>query len=58
MALCFTWPSDSQSMNADPMAYDYDKLYGETRDALGPPTSLFVDFFGKLDRKDLRVLDV
>lgn len=40
------------------MAYDYDKLYGETRDALGQPTSIFVDFFDQLDQQDARVLDV
>ena len=40
------------------MAYDYDKLYGETRDALGPPTQVFVDFFAKFGRKPVRVLDV
>ena len=40
------------------MAYDYDKLYGETRDALGLPTSVFVDFFEQLDQKNLRVLDI
>ena len=40
------------------MAYDYDKLYGETRDALGPPTQVFVDFFAKFGRKRVRVLDV
>ena len=40
------------------MAYDYDKLYGETRDALGQPTSIFVEFFSQLDRQNLRVLDV
>jgi len=40
------------------MAYDYDKLYGETRDALGEPTSIFVDFFNRLERQNARVLDV
>jgi SAM-dependent methyltransferase len=40
------------------MAYDYDKLYGETRDALGQPTSIFVDFFDQLDQQNMRVLDV
>ena len=40
------------------MAYDYDKLYGETRDALGEPTAIFVDFFDQLERQDVRVLDV
>lgn len=40
------------------MGYDYDKLYGETRDALGPPTKAFVDFFDRLETKQARVLDV
>lgn len=40
------------------MTYDYDKLFGETRDALGEPTSIFVDFFDQLEQKDVRVLDV
>lgn len=40
------------------MAYDYDKLYGETRDALGQPTSIFVDFFDRFDRGCARILDV
>lgn len=40
------------------MAYDYDKLYGETIDALGQPTPNIVDFFDKLGRQNIRVLDV
>ena len=40
------------------MAYDYDKLYGETRDALGQPTQIFVDFFDQLDQHELQVLDI
>ena len=40
------------------MAYDYDKLYGETRDALGEPTSAFVDFFDRLEQRTARVLDL
>lgn len=40
------------------MAYDYDKLYGETRDALGTPTAIFVDFFEQFDRPNARILDV
>jgi 2-polyprenyl-3-methyl-5-hydroxy-6-metoxy-1,4-benzoquinol methylase len=40
------------------MSYDYDKLYGETRDALGQPTAIFVDFFDQLDQQNVRVLDV
>ena len=40
------------------MAYNYDKLYGETPNALGDPTPIFVDFFDKLDQQNCRVLDV
>jgi len=40
------------------MTCDYNKLYGETRDALGEPTSIFVDFFDRLEHQDVRVLDV
>lgn len=40
------------------MTYDYDKLYGETRDALGPPTAVIVDFFDWFDGRNARVLDV
>jgi len=40
------------------MAYDYDKLYGSTPQALGEPTSIFVDFFEQRRGKTLRVLDV
>ena len=40
------------------MAYNYDKLYSETPDALGPPTKVIVQFFARLDRNALRVLDV
>ena len=40
------------------MAYNYDKLYGETRNALGQPTSVLVDFFDQLDQHNVRVLDV
>jgi len=40
------------------MAYDYDKLYGETREALGPPTKTIVDFFDRYDRQKARILDV
>jgi SAM-dependent methyltransferase len=40
------------------MAYDYDKLYGESRNALGQPTRVFIDFFDQLDQQNLRVLDV
>lgn len=40
------------------MTYDYDKLYGETPDALGQPTSVFVEFFDKYAKLPARVLDV
>lgn len=40
------------------MAYDYDKLYGETANALGNPTPVFVEFFNRLERGQARVLDV
>lgn len=48
----------NQSTIVASMAYDYDKLYGETRDALGQPTSIFVDFFDQFNQKYARVLDV
>jgi len=40
------------------MAYDYDKLYGETKNALGKPTQAFVDFFEQIETENARVLDV
>jgi 2-polyprenyl-3-methyl-5-hydroxy-6-metoxy-1,4-benzoquinol methylase len=40
------------------MAYDYDKLYGSTSQALGEPTKIFVDFFEHNTTENLRVLDV
>lgn len=40
------------------MAFDYDKLYGESAWALGEPTQVVVDFFACLPDKPLRVLDV
>jgi len=40
------------------MAYDYDKLYASTAQALGEPTQVFVDFFKRQGAKALRVLDV
>ncbi|GAB5449478.1 class I SAM-dependent methyltransferase [Gymnodinialimonas sp.] len=40
------------------MAYDYDKLYGETRDALGEPTPIFTDFFDRFEKQNARILDV
>lgn len=40
------------------MAYDYDKLYGETPNALGKPTPVLADFFNQLDQENSRVLDV
>lgn len=40
------------------MAYDYDRLYAETPDALGPPTPAIARFFEALDRRGARVLDI
>jgi SAM-dependent methyltransferase len=40
------------------MAFDYDKLYAEQPDALGPPTQVFVDFFDGFELKPARILDV
>lgn len=40
------------------MGYDYDTLYGETRDALGAPTAVFIDFFDRFERHNARILDV
>ncbi len=39
------------------MAYNYDKLYGETRDVLGAPTPIFVGFFDHYTISNARVLD-
>lgn len=40
------------------MAYDYDKLYRETPNALGSPTQIFVDFFRTYPNAQAQVLDV
>lgn len=40
------------------MAYNYDKLYGSSAQALGEPTQVFVDFFEQWKGKSLRVLDI
>ena len=40
------------------MSYDYDKLYGETRDALGEPTQVIVNAFDRLPVRGARILDV
>lgn len=40
------------------MTYDYDKLYGETPEALGAPTGRIVAFFDAVEGPGLRVLDV
>jgi len=40
------------------MAYDYDKLYGETANALGAPTAQFVTFFEHYKKTGARVLDI
>ncbi|WP_051371966.1 class I SAM-dependent methyltransferase [Leisingera aquimarina] len=39
------------------MAYDYDKLYRETPEALGAPSTVFTAFFNGLPTKRLKVLD-
>ena len=40
------------------MAYDYNKLYGSTLQALGEPTQVFVDFFERTSEEAMWVLDV
>jgi len=40
------------------MAYDYDKLYGDTPNALGDPAALFTAFFDAFEQRNARVLDV
>ena len=40
------------------MAYNYDALYGATKDALGPPTDVIVAFFDDYGNERARVLDV
>lgn len=40
------------------MAYDYDRLYGETPEALGAPTPSFVGFFARYETSRARVLDI
>lgn len=45
-------------MIAAQMTYNYDKLYGETPNALGQPTAIFVDFFEQLGPEHRRVLDI
>lgn len=40
------------------MAYDYDKLYRETPDALGPPTKALLDAFATHLGGPARVLDI
>jgi len=40
------------------MGYDYDKLYGETPNALGAQTKVFTDFFARFQHSQARVLDV
>ncbi|WP_019296810.1 MULTISPECIES: class I SAM-dependent methyltransferase [unclassified Leisingera] len=39
------------------MAYDYDKLYRDTPDALGAPSPAFTGFFEELGTQSLDVLD-
>ena len=40
------------------MSYDYDALYSEQPDALGPPTLAFVDFFATFAGSSVDVLDI
>lgn len=40
------------------MGYDYDKLYADTRNALGAPTSDFVTFFENYGKGGASVLDI
>lgn len=40
------------------MGYDYDRLYGETPDALGAPNEEIVAFFGRYEGQGARILDV
>ena len=40
------------------MAYDYEKLYRTTPNALGGPAQVFVDFFSAQSDRSLRVLDI
>ena len=40
------------------MAYNYDKLYATTPDALGAPTDVVVSFFEKLADPSLSILDI
>lgn len=53
-----TWTKDLWPVNIDPMAYDYDELYGTQPDALGVPTKAFVEFFAKRADETLNVLDI
>lgn len=43
---------------AHSMTYNYEKLYSQTPNALGEPTSVFVDFFDTHPLKNIRLLDV
>ncbi|MEP2534223.1 class I SAM-dependent methyltransferase [Shimia sp.] len=40
------------------MTFDYNKLYGETSNALGDPTPILVEFFDRFPHGKARVLDV
>lgn len=40
------------------MATDYEKIYRESRHALGLPTQQFVDFFGSYEKPNARILDL
>jgi len=37
---------------------NYDVLYRETKHVLGQPTKAFVDFFGRYEKENARVLDI
>lgn len=43
---------------AGAMAYDYEQLYRDTPDALGPPTQAFTDAFAQFAGQCLRILDI
>ncbi|WP_420860273.1 class I SAM-dependent methyltransferase [Marivivens marinus] len=40
------------------MSFDYDRLYRDAPDALGPPSKPFVDFFKRVAGRRLTVLDL
>lgn len=40
------------------MAFDYDKLYGEERDALGKPTKEYAEFFKTYSKEPREIIDI